>query len=718
VYKKAYSNQNELLYYYKLQSNYNFPNSLAYSNYIKSSVNQNESNINNNHIKMNNNPKILNSYRGFQNIYGNSNFLNSYIIKPNQNENLKQINNRMSMNNPNVKNYISLINHNNSFSKNFENQSNIQKTRKVLNQYNINLDEDSSVNNFDKNKRAENKFQRIFNKYYNLNTENENPKPLKKIVDFVPRNFIKNSKTYSNENDSKITIQAASNNQSTENNNSSMSSSILSIGTNNTSFISNQNSLRLEDEEFLNSNSKKNNNFVNMNIDYRQNNNNFCQSENYNYNKNFCKNFPKNIYNNNKHSNLGFPINNYYLSNDLTNNYQSLNFPVIVSPLTFNININLNPQIYGNILIGNNPDFRHYYTGDNNHHTSEEENIQEQDNFINDNNIFQTNSVCNISSSNIKANNSIRNNTNNESNKYITNPLTHKLDNSSMSNNKNKDTDKNFLYSKNHNTDPERRIYSHKNEELVTFPIAFNKRNFCNWHSFMTNTTPLIYKNDDILLKSYFESFENISIFGVDCTFKSNNRYVKKTFSPTLSAINIEITSKNNNENTNTLSNLNSTLDGSFVSHVSENENSSKTKNSIFFYEDMAMHLRPLFCDKVNEFLKDNDLENLSLSDISENSWFAILWTAEKNKNNNNPEIDANFIVFYKLKNNFLNNKIGYIPVIGTYSGDFTDEIFWFSNQTKFHCLNNFGNLQIMQDDYYTNRFSFSQLKVFKHINK
>jgi hypothetical protein len=246
------------------------------------------------------------------------------------------------------------------------------------------------------------------------------------------------------------------------------------------------------------------------------------------------------------------------------------------------------------------------------------------------------------------------------------------------------------------------------------FRIQVKKNNFCNWLSFMTSTTPLIHKSGNTTLKKYFLSFDKSSIFGVDCNLKLNNSYIHKTFYPSFSSINIELkTNPLHSENLNNVSNLNSTLDGSFLSYASEFESySSKQKNSVFYYEDLAIHLRPLFCEKAIKFLTSNELDSISLSEVTDNSWFSVLWTPEKNKKDSYQEANAYFLVFYKIKPAAFDGKIGFLPVIGIQSGKLSDEIFWFSNQSSIQSLVNRGNLQKMKEDYYNNQIAFIQLMV------
>ena len=59
--------------------------------------------------------------------------------------------------------------------------------------------------------------------------------------------------------------------------------------------------------------------------------------------------------------------------------------------------------------------------------------------------------------------------------------------------------------------------------------------NFCNWHSFMSNTTPVMYESEELLIKDIFNSLINPSLFGIDCLYKiDQSHYTKVKYFPTL----------------------------------------------------------------------------------------------------------------------------------------------------------------------------------------
>jgi len=623
---------------------------------------------------------------------------------------------------------------------------------------------------------------------------------IEKMVDFIPKNLSSYSELIinnNNNNNSQANIlhyNKIKNDSNTPNDqkinqeeNTSINSSIgSSIGTS-----MNLISSSYEDEEinFRKTNtghhkleSNANNSFFNSignkkTIIDNKFNSDFCEKENF-----IIADFP-------------------YFSN-LQSNSMKYDFPIIDRPKTCNININLNPQIYGNILVGNNQEFANYlmYSCE-----SQETNIFDDQHFLNKSNNSNNNKKLSftfppisnsigsyITTENhlnpVKNSNSNRVNlslkdtqtlltpaaqfiiskeedkSNNQNQTYIGEAeIFNKfnINSSNFKNNYNSNYNPNSILNKKTNYFSSQTQQQRGNDTLVSgsnelsngleisnhLMQMITKHNFCNWFSFMTNTTPLLFKSESLTLKKFFSSFEKSSIFGVDCTFRynsndynynnNNGNYFHKTFQPTFSAINIDFktsppsTELNNthqfqmnstDNNPNNSSNLNSTLDGSFFSFISASEcgeadliNAAKHQqkhNTVFFYEDSAMHLRPLFCDKAREFLNSHELENVTIAELGDKSWFAVLWSPQKDKNDSHPEANACFLVFYRIKPAACDRKIGFLPVIGVFSGCFADEMFWFSNQASVQFLFNKGCLQKMKEDYYNNRIAYLRLNV------
>jgi hypothetical protein len=74
-------------------------------------------------------------------------------------------------------------------------------------------------------------------------------------------------------------------------------------------------------------------------------------------------------------------------------------------------------------------------------------------------------------------------------------------------------------------------------------PPKLNNYNFCNWFSFMTYTTPLIYDSKDLTLSRFFNSYDDFSTFGLDTVFKMNGQFIQSNYTPTLASLFIELES-------------------------------------------------------------------------------------------------------------------------------------------------------------------------------
>jgi hypothetical protein len=251
---------------------------------------------------------------------------------------------------------------------------------------------------------------------------------------------------------------------------------------------------------------------------------------------------------------------------------------------------------------------------------------------------------------------------------------------------------------------PQYRNYNNFNSKLETefkAPINVTQKDLmnnlaniynCNWHAFMTYTTPVILENENTSIIRIFKQFERPSIFGIDCKFKNNETH---TYYPSLSSLFLEF---NNNQDSSKISNmslnngdLNSTLDCSFfshnsqTSHTSTNEDGMSIKNFINFQEEEEVWNRELIYDKYKEIIKsESDLEEITLADISNDSYFAILWTEKSNINAYNFASDSLYpsvLVFYRFKNNKrLSNSLKFMTVIGFITSRFSNLNFWFSS--------------------------------------
>ena len=174
------------------------------------------------------------------------------------------------------------------------------------------------------------------------------------------------------------------------------------------------------------------------------------------------------------------------------------------------------------------------------------------------------------------------------------------------------------------------------------------------------------------------------------------------------------------------LNNSNNNLEQSFFSTSSiesvvsneEFNNEKKRKNSkvstsyLNFSEDQPHHNRQNFKQKIDEIFKLNpEYESLLLGDISENSFFSILWTPVKSTNNFQNQ--ASFLVYYRFRGKSCTNTIKYLSVVGMISNKI-DEEFWLTNQhlnynPKF--MNDFLYNKIIED-FFKNKYRYLQVNV------
>jgi len=200
----------------------------------------------------------------------------------------------------------------------------------------------------------------------------------------------------------------------------------------------------------------------------------------------------------------------------------------------------------------------------------------------------------------------------------------------------------------------------------------------------MTTTTPLIYETKNLKLSEFFSTFESIGIFGIDFTIRQANNRFLSYYSCTLSALSIDL-SKNTTDRKNYLPesdnypNLND--DQSIIDFINTNyklETSEADKENIFFENQPIMN-RLTFKDKFDEFIyKNPELKDLTLNDISNKSWFAILWSPSKSsyggKNN------VSFLIFYEFRDKVLSESIKFLKVKGIITSKISNDKLWFLN--------------------------------------
>ena len=216
-------------------------------------------------------------------------------------------------------------------------------------------------------------------------------------------------------------------------------------------------------------------------------------------------------------------------------------------------------------------------------------------------------------------------------------------------------------------------LYNNNNiNKIINYNNINNyiSNNFCNFHSFMTYTTPFIYESEELKIKTILDSFINPSLFGINCLFKLDNlKFTNIRYFPTLNSLYINIL-----HNSSSNSNNNSTLDGSFLSKSSEDKENknNRIQNNIFFKEPIKeIYNMPNFIEQYKKIQKNfPEIEELELGEINNDSYFSLIWTPIKtfqNKNFDCIEFDnmnnISFEIFYKFKSGVLDGH--YLTVSG-----------------------------------------------------
>ena len=134
-------------------------------------------------------------------------------------------------------------------------------------------------------------------------------------------------------------------------------------------------------------------------------------------------------------------------------------------------------------------------------------------------------------------------------------------------------------------------------------------------------------------------------------------------------------------------------------------------KNYINFQEENEVWNRELLFEKVQEIFKsDCDLNDLTIGEISSESYFSILWTEKNNVHPYATFTSPSFLIFYKFKNcTKLSNSIHFTPVIGFISSKINDDIFWFSS----NCSNNHGTINKTMNSTFNDSFILNNNKYY-----
>jgi len=151
----------------------------------------------------------------------------------------------------------------------------------------------------------------------------------------------------------------------------------------------------------------------------------------------------------------------------------------------------------------------------------------------------------------------------------------------------------------------------------------YDKTLTCNLSLFITATTPVVPIEDDFTLKDIWDSFEESSCFGVDCKVNCDGEYQTLNYAPALSGLLIRPRKYGNKY--------------------------AENFPTIKYSENEQPHLRAPVHETIEEMAEKNpNLNSLRFSDISENSWFAVLWTPVHRLRDSVSQTSV--LVYYRLR--------------------------------------------------------------------
>ena len=240
------------------------------------------------------------------------------------------------------------------------------------------------------------------------------------------------------------------------------------------------------------------------------------------------------------------------------------------------------------------------------------------------------------------------------------------------------------------------------------------KEGVCNFLLFLKKVTPVVnikYLENfrDLTLDNYFNAFQKISLLGLKMNYIDLNKSVCNiSYSLTLSSMEIVITNKdfifkildylilikkcslqikglveenyiNQKEQKTNIVNKNNNY---FEFFPCEKINCLKiilknlNKLTIEYIENKPPHLRKNFYGQIKDILKNLQINELAINNISSKSYFSILYSPINSRNNNC--VQSSFITYYQFKNNkeINNGKYVEIPVIGVLPTKFVPTFF------------------------------------------
>ena len=163
--------------------------------------------------------------------------------------------------------------------------------------------------------------------------------------------------------------------------------------------------------------------------------------------------------------------------------------------------------------------------------------------------------------------------------------------------------------------------------------------NYCNFRRFLSSITPLIYEFDNLKIKNIFDIFIKPSLYGCSVLYKNFSNLIYVNYFPSLNKVYIEH---------NFCLSHNTTIDSSF-------SNNSMYKTINFEENEDEIYWKKSYSEQIeNLFNNVKELDDLEIGDISNNSYFSIIWIPfHKNYYNFDKldnSINISFEIYYSFK--------------------------------------------------------------------
>lgn len=269
-------------------------------------------------------------------------------------------------------------------------------------------------------------------------------------------------------------------------------------------------------------------------------------------------------------------------------------------------------------------------------------------------------------------------------------------------------------------------------EVICRQKYVFN--NYCNFYSFLTFTTPILFNGSSVSVSEFFKCFEEASFFGVTCTLKDKGKCCQINYSPTLSSLFLEKKQESNGiffSQNSLFNSFNSATNSKKKYNFNEQLNHlsqlgflgfpgevQSQQPSLSFHECVPLYRRLAMSETVQQVLKeDKSFDNVKICDLGKNSYLSILWTPSKSEFSHHKN-NASFLVFYsfQIPNCTLlpeEEAARSLKVIGVLSSEIGNEAFWFDNQFPiFESENRLEMFHKLSKDYFNNKSNFDSQMV------